>query len=85
MLIFEYVLMLLAAVLLSNLINRFLPVLSPPFLQIILGVFIALVPFGASGFRLGLQPELFFVLFIAPLVFYVSMTADKIQKSARVY
>jgi len=77
MLIFEYVLILLAAVLLSNFINRFMPVLSPPFLQIILGVFIALVPFGASGFRLEIQPELFFILFIAPLVFYASMTADK--------
>jgi len=77
MLVFEYVLILLAAVLLSNLINRFVPILSAPILQIVLGVAIALIPFGAFGFEFVLEPELFFVLFIAPLVFYTSMTADK--------
>ncbi|MDR2697513.1 MAG: Na+/H+ antiporter [Holophagales bacterium] len=77
MLVFEYVLILLAAVLLSNLINRFVPVLSAPILQIVLGAAVALIPFGAFGFEFDLEPELFFVLFIAPLVFYTSMTADK--------
>lgn len=77
MLLFEYVLILLAAVMLSNLINRFAPVLSAPILQIILGVLIALIPFGVFGFELELEPELFFVLFIAPLIFQTSMTADK--------
>jgi len=77
MLLFEYVLVLLAAVLLSNLINRFVPILSAPILQIVLGAAIALIPFGAFGFEFELEPELFFVLFIAPLVFYTSMTADK--------
>jgi len=43
MLLFEYVLILLAAVMLSNLINRFAPVLSAPILQIILGVLIGLI------------------------------------------
>ena len=75
--VFDYVLILLAAVLLSNLINRFLPALSVPIVQIIIGMMIALIPFGAFGFAFELEPELFFVLFIAPLVFYSSMTADK--------
>ena len=74
---FDYILILLAAVLLSNLINRFIPVLSPPIVQIFLGVLITEIPFGAFGFDFTLEPELFFVLFIAPLVFHSSMTADK--------
>jgi len=76
-LVFEYVLILLAAVLLSNLINRFLPMLSAPLLQILLGAAISLIPFGAFNYDFRLEPDLFFVLFIAPLIFYTSMTADK--------
>ncbi len=75
--IFEYVLILLMAVLLSNVINRFLPVLSVPIVQIVLGILIALIPFGAFGFEFELEPELFFVLFLSPLVFHSSMMADK--------
>lgn len=52
--IFEYVLILLMAVLLSNVINRFLPVLSVPIVQIVLGILIALIPFGAFGFEFEL-------------------------------
>jgi len=75
--IFEYVLLLLAAVLVSNLVNRFIPVLSVPILQIVLGILIALIPFGAFSYGFKLDPELFFVLFLAPLVFHTSMTANK--------
>jgi CPA1 family monovalent cation:H+ antiporter len=77
MIIFEYVLIMLAAVLLSNLINRFVPALTAPLVQIVLGVIIYLLPFGVFGFEFELEPELFFVLFIAPLVFYESYTSDK--------
>jgi len=77
MIIFEFILIMLAAVLLSNLINRFVPALSVPLIQIVLGVIIAIIPFGAFGFEFELKPELFFVLFIAPLVFHESYTADK--------
>ena len=73
MLFFEYILILLAAICLSNLINRFIPVLSVPILQIALGALIALLPF---GYTLELNPELFLVLFIAPLIFHVSLLAD---------
>jgi len=74
---FNYILILLAAVLLSNLINRFIPVMSPPIMQIALGVLVTLIPYGAFCFNFKLEPELFLVLFIAPLVFHSSMTADK--------
>ena len=77
MTIFEFVLIMLAAVLLSNLINRYIPALSAPLVQIALGVVISLIPFGAFGFEFELEPDLFFVLFIAPLVFHESYTSDK--------
>ena len=75
--VFEYMLILLAAVLLSNLVNRFIPALSAPIVQIILGILVALIPFGPFGFKFNLEPNLFFVLFLSPLVFNSSMNADK--------
>lgn len=72
--VFEYVLILLATICLSNLINRFIPVLSVPIIQIALGAIITLL---LSGFSFELSPDLFFVLFIAPLIFHVSLLADK--------
>ena len=57
------ILILLAAILLSNIINRFLPSVSVTIIQILLGAGIALLPL---GFHMELAPELFFVLFIAP-------------------
>jgi len=74
MLIFEYVMILLFMVLLSNLVHRFIPVLSVPIVQIILGVLVALIPF---GFDFEFNPDLFFIMFIAPLIFYAGMTFDK--------
>ncbi len=71
--VFEYVLILLAAICLSNFINRFIPAISTPIIQIALGALITLLPLGV----LPLDPELFFVLFVAPLIFYNSMLADK--------
>ena len=77
MTIFGFVLIMLGAVLLSNLINRLLPALSAPLVQIALGMVICLIPFGAFGFEFELEPELFFVLFLSPLVFHESYTSDK--------
>ena len=72
--LFEYVLLLLAAILLSNIIHRFLPMVSVPIIQILLGVVIAFLPL---HIQMELDPELFFVLFIAPLIFDNSVHADK--------
>jgi CPA1 family monovalent cation:H+ antiporter len=72
--VFEYVFVLLVAVLLSNVINRFVPVISVPIIQMVLGGTVAFIPF---GFEFQFDPDLFFVLFIAPLVYYTSMTLDK--------
>ncbi|MCL1806574.1 MAG: sodium:proton antiporter [Oscillospiraceae bacterium] len=77
MFVFNFILILLAAVLLSNLINHFLPTLSVPLVQIILGILIAVISYSITDFSLELEPELFFVLFLSPLVFQTTRTADK--------
>ncbi|MCL2132130.1 MAG: sodium:proton antiporter, partial [Lentimicrobiaceae bacterium] len=74
MLVFEYILILLVAICLSNVVNRFIPVLSVPIVQIALGAAVTLLPL---GFQLEFDPQLFFVLFVAPLIFYISMMSDK--------
>ncbi len=60
------VLMLLMLIGASNVINRFIPFVPVPIVQIALGVAAAYMP----GFHhVPLDPELFLVLFIAPLLF----------------
>ena len=71
---FEYILVLLSAVFISNLISRLLPALSVPIIQIILGACISFLPLGIA---IELEPGLFFVLFIAPLIFNAGMLLDK--------
>ena len=72
--LFYGVLLMLGAILLSNLLNRFLPSFSVPVIQIILGIIISLFP---SVYHFTLDPELFLILFLAPLLFHDSMHADK--------
>ncbi|HEY3363230.1 MAG TPA: Na+/H+ antiporter, partial [Methanosarcina sp.] len=64
--LFLVILVLLCLIGLSNIINRFIPFVPVPLIQIALGVTVAYLP---SGIHLPLNPELFFVLFIAPLLF----------------
>ncbi|MGE6630059.1 Na+/H+ antiporter [Bacillus sp. NPDC077027] len=64
--IFLAVLVLLALIASSNIINRFVPFIPVPLIQVGLGILIAAFP---SGLHISLNPELFFVLFIAPLLF----------------
>jgi len=70
--LFEYVLILMALICLSSVVHRFLPVISVPIIQIALGALVTLIPFELFE----LDPELFFVLFVAPLIFYISLLAD---------
>ncbi|MBC1905177.1 Na+/H+ antiporter [Listeria booriae] len=72
--IFYYVLIMLAAILISNVINRFVPFVSIPLIQIGLGVLVAFLPL---AFELNLNPELFLVLFIAPLLFNDGKRSDR--------
>ncbi|MDR3052339.1 MAG: sodium:proton antiporter [Coriobacteriales bacterium] len=74
MLSFEYILILLGGVLVSNLISQQFPKVSTPLIQIGLGIALAILPI---HFEIGLDPELFLVLFIAPLLFEDAKRADK--------
>nr|WP_269847227.1 Na+/H+ antiporter [Paenibacillus sonchi] len=64
----------LSAIALSNLLNRFIPSVSVPIIQIALGVGITYLPL---HFELRLNPELFLLLFIAPLLFNDGRHSDK--------
>ncbi|MEK5393309.1 Na+/H+ antiporter [Margalitia sp. FSL K6-0131] len=60
------VLLLLAIIGLSNVINHLVPFIPVPLIQIALGVAIAVLPLGV---HVPMETELFLVLFIAPLLF----------------
>ncbi|GAB6991078.1 Na+/H+ antiporter [Paenibacillus pini] len=64
--LFIMILVLLALIGVSNVINRQLPSVPVPLIQIALGSAITFIP---SGFHMELEPELFLVLFIAPLLY----------------
>ncbi|MEK8127137.1 Na+/H+ antiporter [Paenibacillus filicis] len=64
--LFLLVLIMLGLIGVSNVVNRFVPFIPIPLIQIALGVIIALTP---AAEQVELNPELFFVLFIAPLLF----------------
>jgi Na+/H+ antiporter len=63
---FLAILLLLAIIGLSNIINHFTPFIPVPLIQIALGIILAAIPL---GIHIQLDPELFFVIFIAPLLF----------------
>lgn len=60
------VLILLSLIGVSNIINHFLPVIPIPLVQISLGILVAAL---SPELHIIIEPELFFVLFIAPLLF----------------
>ena len=70
----EAILFLLAAVAVSSILERVLPRLSLPIVQIALGAIIAL--FWTTPFSGGIDAELLLILFIAPLHFNESRHAD---------
>ena len=72
---FELILLLMLAVLLSSILDQVLPRVSSPLIQIGLGIVIALL--AIAPIEVNIDPELFLVLFIAPLLFSDSLEADK--------
>ena len=64
--IFLVVLVLLTIIAISNIVNRFVPFIPVPPIQVALGIIAASFP---QGLPLELTTELYFVLFIAPLLF----------------
>ncbi|KFF31817.1 cation:proton antiporter [Bifidobacterium bombi] len=76
--IFEMVLSILGAVVVSSFISRFIPRISTPLVQIALGVALTLLPAFPS---VKLDPSLFMILFIAPLLY---LEAHETEKTALV-
>lgn len=69
------VLFLAVAVLISAVLNQIIPRVSLPLLQIVMGVIIAI--FARTTIDVDLDPDLFLVLFIAPLLYLEAKDADK--------
>ena len=74
MAVFELILCIIAAVVLSSFISRFIPKVSTPLVQIALGAIASQLPFFPN---VDLDPELFMVLFIAPLLYLEAHEIDK--------
>lgn len=72
---FELILLLMVAVLLSSVLDQVVPRISSPLIQIGLGVIIALL--AIAPIEVSVDPELFLILFIAPLLFHDSVEANK--------
>lgn len=68
-------LLLLAAVLVSSVVDQLTPKLSLPLIQIGMGVIIAL--FASTAIDIELEPDIFLVFFIAPLLYDEAKKADK--------
>ncbi|TVY11844.1 Na+/H+ antiporter [Paenibacillus cremeus] len=64
--VFIVVLFMLVLIGVSNVIYRFVPFVPVPLIQIALGACMTMIP---RGIHLPLEPELFFILFIAPLLY----------------
>lgn len=67
--IFLTVLLLLATIGFSNIVNHIVPFIPVPLIQIAMGVSITVIAAIPVGIHVPVEPELFFVLFIAPLLF----------------
>lgn len=69
------VVLLIIAVLISAVIDQIIPKVSLPLIQVGMGIVIALI--GAGVVTVELEPDLFLVLFIAPLLYIEAKDADK--------
>lgn len=72
--VFQLGLYIIGAVVVSSFLSRFLPKISMPLVQIALGVMLAYLP---STDHVHLDPGLFMVLFIAPLLYIEAHDIDK--------
>lgn len=75
MAILEFILLLLACVLVSSVIDQFVPKLSLPLIQIALGVAISLISGGDYNFFVN--NDLFMALFVVPLLFNEARKVNK--------
>ena len=74
MIFFEEVLAMLGIILLSNVINRFIPSIAIPLIQVALGMMLAIF---TSFEAFEVSSEFFMLLFLAPLLFNDGMNVNK--------
>ncbi len=70
-------LLLLVTVLVSSILDQVIPRISLPLIQIALGVVVGML--ASERITITLNPELFLVLFIAPLLFHEAREADNLS------
>lgn len=75
--ILEFILIVLACVIVSSVLGRFVRVVALPLVQILVGFLVSLVIPQLVDFQVS--SELFLVLFIAPLLFDEARRSDKLQ------
>ncbi|MGX7015039.1 cation:proton antiporter domain-containing protein [Vagococcus silagei] len=71
---FEAVLLMLGMVLLSNVLNRFIPQIAIPLIQVVLGMMLSIF---TTFDYFDLSSEFFMLLFLAPLLFNDGVNVDK--------
>lgn len=71
----EFILLVSAAVLISAILDELLPRISMPLIQVALGVVIALLSW--NPITLDISPDIFLLLFIAPLLYYEAKKSDR--------
>lgn len=76
--VFVLILCIIGSVVLSSFLSRFIPRVSTPLVQILIGALATTLPFFPEA---QLEPDLFMVLFIAPLLY---LEAHRIDKTALV-
>ena len=73
---FELIMLLIFAVLVSSVLDQLIPRVSPPLIQIALGVVIAVL--ATNPIEVTFNPDFFLLLFIAPILFNDAKQADKL-------
>ncbi len=73
--IFELILYIMAVVVLSSFLERFIPRVSVPLVQIAMGIIAAELPFFPNA---SLDPNMFMVVIVAPLIYFESREINKL-------
>lgn len=72
----EIVLIMAAAIILSNIISKLIPAIPTFFIQIFLGVFLGMTELGQA---ITFEPDVFLLFIVAPLLFYEGQAVDLVS------
>lgn len=73
--VFELILYIMAAVVLSSFLERFIPKVALPLVQIAMGIILAILPFSPN---VTFEPNLFMIVVVAPLLYFESREINKL-------